>query len=243
MQMIDVLKRLAELDAVNPNVDTGLRIVQPQKTVSVAIKENAQVEECGMMTPPTMERPSTPASINMTAGSGDELSNMIRAIATLAGTAQGGDEVVTGAPSQSDSMRSVLDKLNPMGDDQPEEGLIGRGVGGMAGGALGSTAGKALGTMAGGPIGGAIGGVAGDLIGTSIGAEMGDDDDEKNETYDNTPNDPTDTNEFDAEQHAHHENPPGAAKGRGNNNNPRANTMEEIEQSLFAEYEKFINEN
>lgn len=241
--MIDVLKRLAELDAVNPNVDTGLRIVQPQKTVSVAIKENAQVEECGMMTPPTMERPSTPASINMTAGSGDELSNMIRAIATLAGTAQGGDEVVTGAPSQSDSMRSVLDKLNPMGDDQPEEGLIGRGVGGVAGGALGSTAGKALGTMAGGPVGGMVGGALGDIAGTSIGAAMGDDDDEKNEAYDNTPNDPTDTNEFDAVQHAHHENPPGAAKGRGNNNNPRANTMEEIQQNLFAEYEKFINEN
>jgi hypothetical protein len=130
-----------------------------------------------------------------------------------------------------------------MGDDQPEEGLIGRGVGGMAGGALGSTAGKALGTMAGGPIGGAIGGVAGDLIGTSIGAEMGDDDDEKNETYDNTPNDPTDTNEFDAEEFAHHENPPGAAKGRGNMNNPRAvPTMEEIEQNLFSDYKKFIGE-
>jgi hypothetical protein len=61
--------------------------------------------------------------------------------------------------------------------------------------------------------------------------------------YDNTPADPTDTNEFDAEEFAHHENPPGAAQGRGNMNNPRAvPTMEEIEQNLFDDYKKFISE-
>ncbi len=239
--MIDVLKRLAELDAVNPNVDTGLRIVQPQKDISVVVKENTQVEECGMMTTPAMERPSTPASINMTAGSGEELSSMIKAIATLAGTAKG-EEVVTGTPTAGDSMRSVIDKLNPEKDEEAEEGFLGRGVGGLAGGALGKAAGTALGTAVAGPIGGAVGGAVGDVAGTSIGAEMGDDDDEKKESYDNTPADPTDTNEFDAEQHAHHENPPGAAKGRGNHNNPRANTMEEIEKNLFAEYKKFVSE-
>ena len=246
--MIDVMKRLADLDTVNPS--------RPEYKVSddqhiTTLSESAQVDECGMMPEMgDMGRPSTPASINMTAASGDELGELIKAIATLAGQNRPTEmEPLSAMPTMgvaSDDgmdMRAMIDKLNPMGDDQPEEGLIGRGVGGMAGGALGSTAGKALGTMAGGPIGGAIGGVAGDLIGTSIGAEMGDDDDEKNETYDNTPNDPTDTNEFDAEQHAHHENPPGAAKGRGNMNNPRAvPTMEEIEQNLFADYKKFISE-
>jgi len=220
MQMIDVLKRLAELDAVNPNVDTGLRIVQPQKTVSVAIKENTQVEECGMMPMSSMEKPSTPASINMTAGSGEELSSMIKAIATLAGTAKGGEEVVTGTPTASDSMRSVIDKLNPM-DDQPEEKVD-----------------EILPALASG--GAAVGRAA--MSGLRTAGKMFGSDDEKKEAYDNTPTDPTDSNEFDAEQHAHHENPAGAARGRGNMNNPRANTMEQIEQNLFAEYEKFISE-
>lgn len=222
--MIDVLKRLAELDATNPNVDTGLRIVQPEKTVSVAVKESTQVEECGMMPMGGMEKPSTPASINMTAGSGEELSSMIKAIATLAGTAGGSEQVVTGTPTPSDSMRSVLDKLNPM-DDQPEEKvdevLPALATGGAAVGRAAMTGLRAAGKMFGGD---------------------SSDDGEKKEAYDNTPTDPADTNEFDAEQHAHHENPPGAAKGRGNMNNPRANTMEELEQSLFADYKKFISE-
>lgn len=226
MQMIDVLKRLAELDAVNPNVDTGLRIVQPQKTVSVAIKENTQVEECGMMPMGSMEKPSTPASINMTAGSGEELSSMIKAIATLAGTAKGGEEVITGTPTAGDSMRSVIDKLNPMGDDSPEEGLIGGALGGAAGAMMGGLPGAALGYAA----------------GSKVGDDL-EDDNEKKEAYDNTPTDPTDSNEFDAEQHAHHENPAGADR-KGNANNPRAyDTNESTESRLMAEYQRFISEN
>jgi hypothetical protein len=221
MQMIDVIKRLAELDAVNPNVDTGLRIVQPQKTVSVAIKENTQVEECGMMPMSSMEKPSTPASINMTAGSGEELSSMIKAIATLAGTAKGGEEVVTGTPTASDSMRSVIDKLNPM-DDQPEEKVD-----------------EILPALASG--GAAVGRAA--MSGLRTAGKMFGSDDEKKEAYDNTPTDPTDSNEFDAEQHAHHENPAGADR-KGNANNPRAyDTNESTESRLMAEYQRFISEN
>ena len=128
MQMIDVLKRLAELDAQNPNI----------------IKESAQVEECGMM-PEMMpgmgmdiapEKPSMPASINMTAGSGDELSNMLATIMQLAGQnkpvsaappldnapAPGTLEPANGGDSPADTMRSVIDKLNPMdGDDESGE--------------------------------------------------------------------------------------------------------------------------
>jgi hypothetical protein len=79
MQMIDVMKRLAELDSRSPT-----------------LRENQQVEECGMMPMPGMsmgmERPSTPASINMTAGSGEELSNMLATIMQLAGVKQYGQE-------------------------------------------------------------------------------------------------------------------------------------------------------
>lgn len=122
--MLDVLKRLAELDKANPNV----------------VKEGDQkVDECGMM--PEMgvmsmpERPSHPASINMSAGSGEELSDMLTTIMTLAG--RGGDmhhdatpmsappaaplEPVGPEPDATSSMRSVIDKLNPMDSDDEGE--------------------------------------------------------------------------------------------------------------------------
>jgi len=228
MQMINVLKRLAELDAQNPNI----------------VKESQQVDECGMMGS-MPSAPHTPASINMTAGSGPELSSMLRDIMSLAGlqgSQTGGHddvEILTTEPevqqepgNATDAMRSVIDKLNPDtdgdgdGDAEPEDSDEGT---------LGTMAGAGLGAMLGGPLGAAAGGVAGDAL-------TGEDD-KKEEDYDNTPADPTDTNEFDSEEYAHHENPPGAAKGRGNHNNPRANTMEEIQQNLFAEYQKFISEN
>lgn len=204
--MIDVLKRLAELDAANPNRPEYK--ATPEQNISTTLSESVEVAEtevaeCGMM-PPMADKPSMPASINMSAGSGEELGDLIRAIASLAGAEHGGHdhmEPLSATPAMGMAspggmdMRAMLDKLNPMDmdDDEPE----------------------------------------------------GDDEEEKkaDEAYDNTPADPTDTNEFDAEQHAHHENPPGAAKGRGNMNNPRAvPTMEEIEQSLIAEYQKFISE-
>jgi hypothetical protein len=131
MQMIDVLKRLAELDANNPNI----------------IKESQAVEECGpmgMMNAP--EAPQTPATINITASSGEELSGMLAAIMKLAGVEKVGDEhmgvehepaIMTAEPSvgampaamsAGDGMRSVLDKLNPADDEEEEtdEGMADR---------------------------------------------------------------------------------------------------------------------
>ena len=130
MQMIDVLKRLAELDATNPNVVPAKKMV----------KENADLAECGIMPEISMmggtpERPPMPASINMTAGSGDELSNMLATIMQLAGVHQvepshmgmdhnpmtlTAEPAMTAGPAASDGeiMRGVIDKMNPeMGGD------------------------------------------------------------------------------------------------------------------------------
>ena len=203
--MIDVMKRLAELDAKNPNI----------------VKEDATLDECGMMPMPGMEevaeKPSMPASLNITAGSGEELSDMLTAIMQLAGLHKvtpdelGAEhdpmkltaEPVTAvgpAASAGDEMRSVLDKLNPA--DGEEDGKDDK--------------------------------------------EETDESDEFGiHGVDNTPNNPNDKNEFDANQHAGVQNQagsPGADKNRNFKNNPRASTMEQITANLFAEYQDFLNE-
>ena len=186
MQMIDVLKRLAELDAKNPNV----------------LKENQQVEECGIMPDykSSFDKPSTPASINMTAASGEELGDLIRSIANL--TKDNTDytdhdhdtemkplsampSIGVSAMDGDGDMRSMIDKLNDIEDEKTDE------------------------------------------------------------TYDTTPEDPNPKQPFDSEQYAHHENPPGAAQGRGLKNHPVANPMESIDhvyESLMADYRKFVLE-
>jgi len=129
MQMIDVLKRLAELDANNSNI----------------VKENASMEECGPMgMMGGMEKPSTPATLNITADNGEELGSMLAAIMKLAGVQQVTPDhlgvehepsIMTAEPvaavgpsapemSSGDDMRnmmSVVDKLNPEGGDEEGE--------------------------------------------------------------------------------------------------------------------------
>jgi len=193
MQMIDVLKRLAELDSDNPNV----------------IKEGQQVDECGMMPEMGMGGmggSSTPASINMTAGSGPELSGMLKDIMMLAGMQQhdtGMDhDVHPGEPAPqvlepaggdtdpAGSMRSVIDKLNLGGDEEP----------------------------------------------------AGDEEETDEAEYDNTPADPNDKNEFDADQFAHQENQPGQGD-RMDGDRPKAYAdMNEAVTDLFAQYKKFVSE-
>lgn len=116
--MIDVLKRLAELDSKNSNV----------------IKESTDVAECGMMGMGVPQAPKTPATINITASDGEELGSMLAAIMQLAGVQKVEPEqlgvepepmTLTAEPSMSgpeggspNDMRNVIDKLNPMdGDD------------------------------------------------------------------------------------------------------------------------------
>jgi hypothetical protein len=215
MQMIDVMKRLAELDSQNPNI----------------VKESTQVEECGMMPgmvpemgmDPTPEKPSMPASINMSAGSGDELSNMLATIMQLAGQNKPAAPAMDNTPpapgtlepasggSAADSMRSVIDKLNPM-DDNGEDDVN-----------------KAHGDL--------------DNDGDH---DMDDHDLEKKEPvkeYDNTPSDPNDKDEFDANAHAHQENQPGQGD-RMDGTSPKAYAdMNEAVTDLFAQYKKFVSEN
>lgn len=215
--MIDVLKRLAELDADNPNI----------------VKEGLQVEECGMM-PEMMpgmgmdiapEKPSMPASINMSAGSGDELSNMLATIMQLAGQ----NKPVSAAPpldnappapgvlepadggSPADNMRSVIDKLNPMNGSDDD-------------------------------ISAAQGDVDNDGDHDMDDHDAQDDKEEVDE-YDNTPSDPNKKNEFDANQFAHQENQPGQGD-RMDGTSPKAYAdMNEAVTDLFAQYKRFVSEN
>ncbi len=212
MQMIDVLKRLAELDSTNPNI----------------VKENQQVEECGIMPemgalgmPP--ERPSHPASINMTAGSGEELSDMLTTIMTLAGQKPAGAAPEIGSTpavgmlepaganmDPTSSMRSVIDKLNPSDDGEDD-----------------------------------VNQAHGDLDNDGD-HDMDDHDMEKKDKvdeYDNEPNDPNGKNEFDANQFSKQQNTPGQGD-RMDGTSPKAYAdMNEAVTDLFAEYKKFVSEN
>lgn len=122
--MIDVLKRLAELDANNPNIDGTLPTVKADQ--GIVVKESS-IEECGMMggmmPPPMPSHPPIPAQIHIEAGSGEEITDMLATLMHLSGQATGhdtgddhhddgmtaDDDVLIGAPS----MRQMIDKLNP----------------------------------------------------------------------------------------------------------------------------------
>jgi hypothetical protein len=214
MQMINVLKRLAELDAKNPNM----------------ISENAEVAECGMepvgMGPMGLmgetspqEAPKTPATLNVTAGSAEELGNMLTQIMQLAGVHKvepehlgikpetppaepeiSGDEPHSGSP---DSMRSVLDKMNGMDDEQGDDDR------------------EETDEETEEPIPGGIPGV------------------------DTTPNDPTKQKPFDPNGFAKQQNTPGGGtvpkdhESRPRDRNQPTATME---QQLMRQYQDFLNE-
>lgn len=198
--MIDVLKRLSELDEKNPNVYTDTQVLNKEP-----------LDECGMMPGST-----TPASINITAGSGVELSHMLQDIMSLAGVHK--VEPAQMAPSKdydADSMKRLIDTMN----EPAEEGL------------LGTMAGAGIGAALGGPLGAAVGGAAGDKI-------TGDE--EQEEAYDNTPDDPKDVPDYDSNKLAYDPND-GDHKER-QAGLPRAVPMETIEQKLYKEYQEFIAE-
>ena len=257
--MIDLMQRLAELDAKNPSIvkekdqlgtraginsvnqkprsgQTDMRNIpagnnpnarnkftdvdrerQPdelKKTIKGALGKHTtpnlpeqdvaeNLEECGMMdTMGGMSQPRTPASINMTAASGEELSGMLKDIMSLAGMKTVGQDdlgadhdsvtlttepvsAVGPAASDNELMRSMLDKMNTAdGDEEDGEEKTG-------------------------------------------------------ETVDSLAADPNGAAPFDANRSAHQENQPGQGV-RMDGDRPKA--FATMEQQLMAEYKKFINE-
>ena len=198
--MIDVMKRLAELDSQNPNI----------------VKENLGLDECGPMgMMGGMDKPSTPATINMTAGSGEELSDMLGAIMKLAGvhsvephhmgmepepmTLTAEPVAAVGpAASAGDEMRSVIDKMHDAGGDEEgdeheeetDEGMDEYGIPGVA----------------------------------------------------TTPKSPHAHKAFDVEEFSHHENQPGSGK-TSNDEKRQSNLPTATYESLMADYKKFVAEN
>lgn len=133
--MIDVLKRLAELDADNPNVTATMLPEQSLATVTnidgEMIAESFEpVEECGGMMSPAPMPPHSPASINVTANSGQEVSDILRSLMTLAGVDKPSapvgthHEIEIGTPhavAPAGDMSSILgmvDKMDGSGDHE-----------------------------------------------------------------------------------------------------------------------------
>lgn len=223
--MIDVLKRLAELDAKNSNV----------------VKENTTVQECGMMGMPP-EQHHAPASINMTADSGSELTGMLRDIMQLAGVKQVGPQdlgvehepmslavepITAVGPAIAeplgavDDMRAVLDKLNPEPASDDE---------------LGPFQHDSDEKSASAPF---------DQDDHDAEGDAEDDEDDEEETdegqYDNSPADAEPTEPFDANEFAHQENQPGA--GDDESGKKRVATQPSATfESLMKQYKDFIGE-
>ena len=140
MQMIDVLKKLAELDEAN----SPKPMVQMANDPTVAVITESITAEAGMpMAAPAMA-PSIPASfsINASAANGSEVSTMLRDILNLAGMKEVGPTDInpkdtgaplTGEPGQDSNadMRSAIDAITSI--DQGQTGAT-MGTAGPAGG-------------------------------------------------------------------------------------------------------------
>jgi hypothetical protein len=140
MQMIDVIKKLAELDEAN----LPKPMVQMANDPTVAIIKESITGEAGMpMAAPAMA-PSIPASfsINASAANGNEVSTMLRDILNLAGMKEVGPTDInpkdtgaplTGEPGQDSNadMRSAIDAITSI--DQGQTGAT-MGTAGPAGG-------------------------------------------------------------------------------------------------------------
>lgn len=189
-KIFDIMIRELSQEYSSDNADAHM----PQLESIRKLAGMKPLAECGMPGMPS----SMPASISMTAGSGPELSGMLRDIMSLAGLQKVTPDHLGAEPAPmklapepamqaGPAMRAVLDTLHM-------------------------------------------------------------DDEEELEGYDNTPSDPTEPPEFDANEFAHHENEPGAGDvPKDHDSRPRVRnqptaTMETMTRSLFAEYNEFINE-
>jgi hypothetical protein len=199
MKMINVLQRLAELDAGNPNVVPAKPVVNPDAAVA-AIQKNLSEElsseslkylagvknaiaECGMM-PQMPMTPTTPASfsINATAANGDEVAGMLTQIMNLAGVKPvGPTDMPVDKPTTSfstvppmagsgDDMKRMLDTMNKA--DSADTDLVSGDNKPEDEGVIGG----ALGAVGGGMMAGPLGAMAGYAAGSKAGDDIGETD-------------------------------------------------------------------
>jgi hypothetical protein len=236
MQMIDVLKRLAELDSANPNVSQPV-MTQEQSIATVSNIEADQINECGPMG--MSSSPRTPASIHMTADTGMELTGMLHDIMKLAGVSKYDPEAQHREPlsalshsaeldgDSSDGIGSeihkslgIIDKMN----DAPSEEI---------GGAL---AGGALGAVVGGPLGALTGAAAGDSLTDPDADEV------EKETWDNAPEPEIQAHKYGDDQVTPKADEPPKVNGGGNPYKQTSETVESVALQLLKDYQAFVNE-
>jgi hypothetical protein len=155
MKMINVLKRLAELDAGSPRIEKPMISETPvlgggMKQLNVSMPEpdlkslkqlsglmesrqfSNTIAECGM---PAMgaPMPSTPASLNMTAANGNEIVAMMRGLADIANG--GAPAVQTSMPAMGAPMPAMggMDDMDDMGGDEMMTGQDEMGAGNVSG--------------------------------------------------------------------------------------------------------------
>lgn len=132
MQMIDVLKKLAAIDAEGGLKESTKLVNDP----SLAMISESTVQECGPMGMPGMAAPhsGTPASfsVNASAATGDEVANMLTQILTLAGVKDGpkpmGDEPghpLTGEPPMKSAGSDMKAAIQAIDQAEQETASIG----------------------------------------------------------------------------------------------------------------------
>jgi hypothetical protein len=127
MEMTNILKKLTKLDAGNPYAGAKLTVDSPLVTVSNVYENIQPVEECGDSTGPVT--PHTPASINITANSGDEVANMIKSLVSLAGVSSTSSPVAKEielssphvADTDSDDMMKLIGAVDRIGGESDDD--------------------------------------------------------------------------------------------------------------------------
>lgn len=211
--MIDVLKRLAELDAENPNVTATMLPEQSLAIVSnidgeLIAESIAPVDECGSMGMMPAGPAHTPANISVTANSGQEVSDILRSLMTLAGVdkpaaSSSHHEIEFGAPhaaEPSDDMAGFLGMVDKM--NGPSDNKI-------------------------------------DIIGDEGENEL-DGDDEK-ESWDNSPEPEIEPHDYGDKQVS--PKPQGLKQRMGDNPyKPTQESLDALTMKLMDEYKQFVNE-
>jgi len=248
MQMIDVLKRLAELDSSNPRVEKTMMPEQSLATVT-NIDGESQLNECGPMGMGGMMPPHSPASFSVTANSGEELGSLLKDIVSLAGIKQSNispemhKEIEISAPHRVEpaddmsNMIGMIDKMNTSSDhnvdDLEQENLAGAVVGGVGA------------SLIAGPEAAEIGAMVGDKVGDMMTSH--DDDDQQegidDRIYDNSPEEEIEAHDYGDKQVKPKPNEPMKKHGGGN---PYKSTHEsmvsKIEAQLHKDWQEFVIE-